>query len=183
MRINTSKVPRCITVSLVSLRANGSSKITDTTELTLTFSAAIPGLSVTDITVTGATKGTLSGTGPVYTLTVSDIARQGDIVTVAVANPDGYSVTPAERTVIVHKESQGTLTITTSLIIAKIGKTQMIPYSWDGAAGALIFACSNPALCAVYQDGTMIPLKAGTVFITVTPPDGPAHLITVMISA
>jgi hypothetical protein len=61
--------------TLTGVSANGSSG-TPTTALTLTFNQVIPGLSATDITLTmpglfGATKGALSGNGPVYTLGVS----------------------------------------------------------------------------------------------------------------
>jgi uncharacterized repeat protein (TIGR02543 family) len=60
-------------VTLDNVEANGSSGVT-TTQLTLTFSEAIEGLSEDDITLKGVDnviKGPLSGAGPVYTLPIS----------------------------------------------------------------------------------------------------------------
>jgi len=59
-----------------------------------------------DITVTGATKGTLSGTGTTRTLEISGITvANGEEVDVAIANPDGYTVTPGSRDVAVYVAS------------------------------------------------------------------------------
>ena len=52
-------------VNFTALEANGESGVTTTTELTLTFDVDPVGLTIEDITVTGATKGTLNGTGTV----------------------------------------------------------------------------------------------------------------------
>ncbi|NMP36525.1 MAG: hypothetical protein GX051_00150 [Clostridiales bacterium] len=70
----TVKLVGATEVDFMTLTANGSDTAL-TTELTLTFNKDIAGLTVDDITVTGATKGALtkqSGTG-VYKLTISDI--------------------------------------------------------------------------------------------------------------
>jgi hypothetical protein len=101
-------------VSFTGLTANGAANTTTTTELTLTFSQAIPGLAASNITVTGATKGALTGAGPTYTLAISGIANEGDTVTVAISSPVGYSVTPASREVKVHKAA---VTIGTNISI------------------------------------------------------------------
>ena len=68
-----------------------------TKALTLHFSAAITGLSADDITLTpidgadiGITKGELTGDGPSYTLSVGDVAADGD-VSVSAAKA-GYAV-------------------------------------------------------------------------------------------
>jgi hypothetical protein len=91
-------------VAWSALTANGAANTTDTTQLTLTFDVDPTSLAATDITVTGATKGTLSGTGTTRTLTISNITvTEGQNVTVAITNPTGFTITPASRTVAVHK--------------------------------------------------------------------------------
>ena len=87
-----------------NLTTNGVSNSVTTTELTLMFSQIIPGFSADDITVIGgATKGTLSGSGPTYTLTVSDITANSADVTVEIKPPAGYKITPSSRTTKVYK--------------------------------------------------------------------------------
>jgi hypothetical protein len=93
-------------VDFTDLTANGSSSA-DTTYLTLTFDAAVPGLAATDITITanstGTTRGALTSLGlGFYQLGVSGISASGDI-TVAVANVGGTYINPASRTVAVYK--------------------------------------------------------------------------------
>ena len=92
--------PAIITFS--TLTANGSATATTTT-LTLTFSAAIAGLSTDDITlsgVAGVSKGTLSGAGPTYTLSVSGFTTGGTLtVTVAKA---GYNISGSPKTIAIY---------------------------------------------------------------------------------
>jgi len=81
-------------VTFTSAVANGTAGTTTTTQLTLTFSAPIPGLAAADITLTGMEgleKGTLTGTGPQYTLPISGITAAGT-VTVTVARA-GFHIT------------------------------------------------------------------------------------------
>jgi hypothetical protein len=90
-------------VTFDTLTADGSATVT-TTKLTLTFSAAITGLTETDITITpgstGTTRGTLTSIGPgAYELTVSGITAGGQI-TVGVFKP-GYAINPASKPVTV----------------------------------------------------------------------------------
>ncbi|WP_461257686.1 SUMF1/EgtB/PvdO family nonheme iron enzyme [Treponema sp. R80B11-R83G3] len=91
--IATAAVP----VTLNTITANGFSTQT-TTQLTLTFSTAITGLSATDITlsnVSGVTKGTLSGSNP-YTLPISGFTASGTL-NVAVAK-SGYAISGSPQT-------------------------------------------------------------------------------------
>ncbi|MDR1868671.1 MAG: DUF1566 domain-containing protein [Treponema sp.] len=83
-----------------------SSTTTTTTTLTLTFSAAITGLSANDITlsdVAGVTNGALSGAGPTYTLGISGFTANGTL-TVAVAKT-GYTISGSPKTVTISYES------------------------------------------------------------------------------
>ncbi|MDD3173462.1 MAG: hypothetical protein PHF63_07355, partial [Herbinix sp.] len=85
-----------------SLTANGTSGAVTTNTLTLTFDVAPANLTANDITVTGATKGALTGTGVTRTLAISDITvADGAHVTVAIANPTGYAITPASKDVAI----------------------------------------------------------------------------------
>ena len=98
----SSPVVKPVTTAITfgSLAANGTSNLTTTTALTLTFSADVTGLSVADLTLTGATKGALTRTSTgVYTLGVSGITvANGSNLTVAVAKT-GFIFTPSSRTV------------------------------------------------------------------------------------
>ena len=90
------------------LTANGEEGISPTTELTLTFDKDIAGLSVDDITVTGATKGKLTkvdGETGQYKLAISDITvANGENVTVAVEKED-FIFTPSGKDVAIVKVS------------------------------------------------------------------------------
>lgn len=96
---------RTLTVNWTDLSAaNGASETENTTQLSLGFSYIPTTLTTEHITVHGATKGELSGTGRTKTLTISDITvANGEEVTVAIANPDGYNITPLSKTVAVYK--------------------------------------------------------------------------------
>jgi len=91
-----------IPVTFSSVTANGSASRT-TTQLTLTFDNAISGLRESDITisgVSGVTKGTLSGSGPTYTLDIGDFSTGGSI-SVAVAK-SGYTISGTPKTVTIY---------------------------------------------------------------------------------
>jgi hypothetical protein len=93
-------------VTFSSLTANGSAYAITTT-LTLTFSAAITGLSANDITlsgVAGVQKGTLSGAGPTYTLPISGFTAGGTLG-VAVAKT-GYDISGSHKTVTIYHAYQ-----------------------------------------------------------------------------
>jgi hypothetical protein len=86
--------------------ANGSASQT-TSQLTLTFSAAITGLTASDITlsgVSGVTKGTLSGSNP-YTLGISG-SSAGGTLNVSVSK-SGYTISPASKSVTIYYNAGG----------------------------------------------------------------------------
>ena len=86
-----------IAVSFERLAANGAPYTAATTQLTITLSKAIGSLTSDDITVTGATKGTLTGAGPIYTLAVTGVAGQWQPIT-AVIVKSGFTFSPVSRT-------------------------------------------------------------------------------------
>ena len=110
-------------VTFSNVNANGSTTQT-TTGLILTFSEAIPGLTENDIAlsgVSGVQKGTLSGTGPTYTLPISGFIAGGTL-TVAVAKT-GFNITNPSRTVAIHFSTPPT-TVAFSNITADGSATQ-----------------------------------------------------------
>ena len=90
------------TPTFISVTANGSTTEA-TSQLTLTFSSALTGLNANDITLSGVsvTKGTLSGTGPVYTLGISNVASNGGTLSVAAAKT-GYTISGSPQTVQIY---------------------------------------------------------------------------------
>ncbi|GHT73584.1 hypothetical protein FACS1894124_2180 [Spirochaetia bacterium] len=91
-----------VAAAFTGLTANGSATTATTTKLTLTFDKAITGLAASDITLTGAIRGTLAPTGTdgVYELGVGGITADGT-VTVAVSK-SGYVITPASKDAAVY---------------------------------------------------------------------------------
>jgi hypothetical protein len=103
--INVSGETQPVAAALNSVTANSDSTAT-TTALTLTFSAAIAGLTADDISISAASgstasinKGTLSGSGPAYTLPVTVSA--GGKINVSVSK-EGYVISPASKEVTVY---------------------------------------------------------------------------------
>ena len=97
--VTLQKIPE---VTFISVTANGSAYQT-TTQLTLTFSQAISGLSASDITlsgVSGVTKGTLIGSGPTYTLEISGFYKRGRL-NIAV-NKSGYIINNSTKEVTIY---------------------------------------------------------------------------------
>jgi len=94
-------------VTFSNVTANGSTSQT-TTQLTLTFSQAITGLNASDITlsgVSGVSKGTLSGSGPTYTLPISGFTATGTLnVTVA---KSGYTISGSPKTAAIYYSDGG----------------------------------------------------------------------------
>jgi hypothetical protein len=91
-------------VAFTGLDPDGAAGTATTTKLTLTFDEDIDDLNKDDITLdaddTGATPGTLSGSGPTYTLDISGITAAGEI-TVTVSK-SGYAISPSFKTAQVY---------------------------------------------------------------------------------
>jgi len=102
-------------VNFVALIANGFNDTETTTELTLLFSSDPTTLEAGDITVIGADKGELSGTGPIRNLEISNIGvNNGDEVTVTLKSPAGYDIIPSSRNVAVFVKTEAPLTLDTT---------------------------------------------------------------------
>jgi hypothetical protein len=90
-------------ITFSTLTADGASESETTDLLTLTFSADPVGLVAGNITVTGATKGVLAGTGVSRTLAISSITvDNGETITVDVSSPEGLAISPKSKTVVVY---------------------------------------------------------------------------------
>jgi hypothetical protein len=108
-------------VAFNGVTANGSSSQT-TTQLTLTFSQAITGLTIDHITlsgVSGAVKGTLSGSGTTYTLGISGFTSGGTL-SVSVSSPSGYSVSGSPKTVTIYRATQAGSNAAITIAFAQI---------------------------------------------------------------
>ncbi|WP_461247554.1 hypothetical protein, partial [Treponema sp. R6D11] len=105
-----------IAVTLDSVNANGSTTQT-TTQLTLTFSQEITDLSANDITLNGVSnvvKGTLSGSGPTYTLDISGFTSSGTLI-VSVAK-SGYTISDSPKTASIYFYTPPSVGITIELV-------------------------------------------------------------------
>ncbi|HBD94704.1 MAG: hypothetical protein A2015_07115 [Spirochaetes bacterium GWF1_31_7] len=87
-----------------AVQTGGTSCTTESTGLTLTFDIDPTTLAASDITLTGATKGALSGTGTTRSLVISSITvANGATVSVAITSPIGYSISGSPKTAVVYK--------------------------------------------------------------------------------
>ena len=92
-------------ISWNDVTANGVSGSETTTQLTLTFSDDPVTLTAADITLFGASKGSLSGTGTTRALDIVDITEVNlGYVTVIIDDPAGYAITPPRKLVLVYSE-------------------------------------------------------------------------------
>ena len=131
-----------IPITFISLSANGSSSQT-TTQLTLTFSQAISGLNANDITlsgVSGISKGTLSGSGPIYTLPVGGFAIGGTL-SVSVSK-SGYEISGSPKSTAIYYYSGGgssaiTYTITQTGGVDGVTDTAGIIFTFSASVDSL----------------------------------------------
>jgi len=122
---NASETP--VTFSGVTAAAGA-----PTTSLTLTFDKAITGLAAGDITLTGATKGALSGAGPTYTLAISGVPVGGGTVSVEVTK-SGYAISGSPQTVTVLGPAD-----------PGYPKPTFVGSTGDAATGTIAFAADDP---------------------------------------
>jgi len=88
-----------------AVQTGGTSGTADSTGLTLTLSVDPTTLAASDITVMGATKGALSGTGLTRIRAISDIiVGDGETVSVAIPNPSRFTISGTPQTAEVYRE-------------------------------------------------------------------------------
>jgi len=124
-------------VTLNSVAASPAAPAT-TTALTLTFDKVVPGLAASNITlsgVSGVTKGTLTGTGPVYTLGISGVTAAGTL-TVTVANPANVTVSGSPKTATISFNASA-IPVTFSGVTAAGTPTTSLTLTFSAAINGL----------------------------------------------
>ncbi len=87
-----------------AVQTGGATGTADSTGLILTFNVDPATLTADNITVTGATKGALTGSGTTRDLAISDITvNDGATVSVSITSPDGYSISGSAKTAVVYR--------------------------------------------------------------------------------
>jgi len=168
--------PTATPVSWQSLVANGSSGTETTTALSLNFDAVPTGLTIGHIKVTGATKGTLTGSTRSRLLTLSNITvANGENVTVELEDPAGLNITPKIRTVAVYVAApvlSGTVTISGNAVFGQTltANTSALTSTPSGTLGTLGYqwkrGATNIGTGATY---TLVQADIGsTITVTVT---------------
>ena len=103
-----------------------------------------------------------------------------------VADSVGPALRAAEEGLTLVKEEPtpqgGVLTCALKSVLAKVAKTFPIPFGWTGT-GFPTFVSSNPAVCLVTPDGTLVPVKAGVAAITISAPGNSDVIFTVTVTA
>ena len=112
MACPTANNPTPTAVTFESAVQTGGTDGTDnSTGLTLTFSVDPTTLTADDITLSGATKGALTGEGTTRTLAISNITvGNGETVSVAIANPSGFTISGSPQTAVVYKDTRTAIT-------------------------------------------------------------------------
>lgn len=86
------------------VQTGGVSGTADSTSLTLTFDGDPTTLTADNITVKGATKGVLSGSGTIRSLEISNItAGNGEAVTVDITSPSGYVIAESSQAAVIYR--------------------------------------------------------------------------------
>jgi formylglycine-generating enzyme len=153
-------------VTFNSVTANGSALQT-TTQLTLTFSEAITGLTASDITLSGVSgvgKGTLSGSGATYTLTISGFTTGGTL-NVAVAK-SGYNISGSPKTVTIYYYTVANQTpVVSDYNISGTGT-----FTYDGNPKTVTVTRkdgkSTGTVTVKYNGSTVAPSVVGTYSVT-----------------
>ncbi|MFH0975591.1 MAG: hypothetical protein V1874_07380 [Spirochaetota bacterium] len=97
---------------LSATQTGGTSGTAESTGLTLAFDADPATLTADNITVNGAAKGALTGTGTTRSLAISDInvTNEGTVM-ITITSPSGYSITGTPKTALVYRFTAANMTI------------------------------------------------------------------------
>ena len=88
-----------------TVQTGGIDSTTESTGLSLIFDVDPITLTADHITVTGATKGALSGSGTTRNLAISDITvANGETLSIAIKNPPGYFINGSPKTAVIYRE-------------------------------------------------------------------------------
>jgi|GEM_PF-2975667 FOG: Glucan-binding domain (YG repeat) len=133
----TTAAASLVAVEWVDLGANGASDVSESDMLTLLFGADPATLALSDITVTGASKGMLLGSGTSRVLTITDITvDNGETITIEIANPAGYEISPSSMTVVVWRAVTVTsVTVSPGNASVEKGDTEQFAATVQGEKG------------------------------------------------
>jgi hypothetical protein len=107
----TTTIPVPVTF-MSAVQSGGTSGTVDSTSLTLTFDTDPVSLTIDNISVTGAKKKTLSGTGTERVLSITDISvMNGSTVTAVIANPAGFEISGSSKSAVVYRLTVANMTI------------------------------------------------------------------------
>ncbi len=168
--------------------ADGAEDASDSAKIDLSFDAPVTGLTSSDITLadgTGAAvKGTLSGSGSEWSLSLASVTKQGTI-SVSVASPDGYAVTGSPKTVTVYKRTNAALSALTvggypvgGFAPGIYAYSAALPFGTQAgsAASAVGAEASDPADTLAVAQAAALP---GDAVVTVYAADGTKRRYTV----
>ncbi|MDL2234680.1 hypothetical protein LJC07_00810 [Christensenellaceae bacterium OttesenSCG-928-L17] len=161
-------------ITFTAEQAGGVSSTTDSTGITLTFSQAVTGLSAGDISISNGTgavvKGTLSGSGMVWTIALADVTAQGS-VDVSIADFGTFHVTNNPRTVTVYRGPR-TYTLSVSNLStqgARYGSVAITTGAATGnAEGASVTVTATPAQDHVFVGWVATDSRTATLVSTNT---------------
>lgn len=101
--LTVKEEPR-IAIFVSAVQNGGISVASDSTGLTLTFSVDPITSTAGNITVSGATKGLLSGNGTERLLSISNITvANGATVSIAITSPSGFTINGSPKTAVVYR--------------------------------------------------------------------------------
>ncbi len=100
----TGAIPDIDVEFVSATQTGGTTGTANSTGLTLTFDIDPATLTADNITVTGATKGALTGSGTTRSLAISNITvANGATVSVSITSPAGYSISGSPKTAVVYR--------------------------------------------------------------------------------
>lgn len=138
------------------VQIGGTSGTVESTDLELTFDKDPKTLSVNDITVTGAKRGDLTGSGTSRNLSIFDIniANAAEIE-VTIADPEGYSIIDSSKNVVVYRIIEGNMSIGMDYRGGKIAYIfQLGDPGYDAnVPHGLIYATSDQSTSIVWISG------------------------------
>ncbi|MBN2078853.1 MAG: SUMF1/EgtB/PvdO family nonheme iron enzyme [Spirochaetes bacterium] len=105
-----------------AVQTGGADGATDSTALELTFDDDPKTLTEDNITVTGATKGALTGTGVTRELAITNITvDNGETVSVEITSPSGYVIVGSPQTAVVYRADFASASIVGQEMTVNVG--------------------------------------------------------------
>ena len=163
--ITTNKEP----VTWEYLGANGASAVQTSGLLTLLFDKDPGPLTLTDIDVEGATKGILQGSGNTRILTISDITVENEeTITVILDDPEGYEITPTERSVTIYKKKEVQVGTQNGTVSENKAGSVTYPVNTANIVGGIYSVTMQGAPTGVTVENVSLSTNTGVLKFTTT---------------